>query len=180
MHSRHCGENSVTTRSPGATLVTPSPTRSTNPAPSWPSTVGAYPDRSTPEAVYISVWQTPQAASRTSTSPALGSARSSSVTFSGWPNCSSTAARIFTVFLLSADGRGRGAGARCPSSLRSVVALGVERVEHQLQHPRPVLGLHSLGRARGGEQQPQIERGGIGAQASLGTRRGQHALLGGG
>ena len=26
MHSRHCGENSVTTWSPGATLVTPSPT----------------------------------------------------------------------------------------------------------------------------------------------------------
>ena len=41
MHSRHCGENRVTTRSPGATLVTPSPTFSTKPAPSWPSTVGA-------------------------------------------------------------------------------------------------------------------------------------------
>ena len=31
MHSRHCGENSVTTWSPGATLVTPSPTSSTTP-----------------------------------------------------------------------------------------------------------------------------------------------------
>ena len=39
-HSRHCGEKSVTTWSPGATEVTSSPTRSTMPAPSWPSTVG--------------------------------------------------------------------------------------------------------------------------------------------
>ena len=44
----------------------------------------------------MSVWQTPQASRRTSTSPARGSARSTSVTFSGWANCSSTAARIFT------------------------------------------------------------------------------------
>ena len=35
------GENRVTTWSPGATLVTPSPTASTTPAPSCPSTVGA-------------------------------------------------------------------------------------------------------------------------------------------
>ena len=32
---------------------------STTPAPSWPRTVGAYPDGSTPDAVYMSVWQTP-------------------------------------------------------------------------------------------------------------------------
>src|SRR3954471_20839731 len=42
----------------------------------------------------MSVWQTPQATSRTSTSPAFGSASSTSVTFSGCPNSSSTAARI--------------------------------------------------------------------------------------
>ena len=40
MHSPHWGENSVTTWSPGSTSVTPSPTASTTPAPSWPSTVG--------------------------------------------------------------------------------------------------------------------------------------------
>ena len=40
-HSRHCGEKSVTTWSPGATDETPSPTRSTTPAPSWPRTAGA-------------------------------------------------------------------------------------------------------------------------------------------
>src|ERR1044072_4681301 len=43
----------------------------------------------------MSVWQTPHAFSRTSTSPALGPARSSSVTFRGCPTSSSTAARIF-------------------------------------------------------------------------------------
>ena len=41
MHSRHWGEKSVTTWSPGSSEVTPSPRRSTTPAPSWPSTVGA-------------------------------------------------------------------------------------------------------------------------------------------
>ena len=35
----------------GATDDTPSPTFSTTPAPSWPSTVGAYPDGSAPDAV---------------------------------------------------------------------------------------------------------------------------------
>src|SRR5689334_65937 len=42
----------------------------------------------------MSVWQTPQATSRTSTSPAFGSARSISWTASGAPNCSRTAALI--------------------------------------------------------------------------------------
>ena len=41
------------------------------------------------------MWQTPHAASRTSTSPASGSASSTSWTTSGCPNSSSTAARIF-------------------------------------------------------------------------------------
>ena len=40
-HSRHCGENSVTTWSPTRTSRTPSPIASTTPAPSWPSTAGA-------------------------------------------------------------------------------------------------------------------------------------------
>src|SRR4051794_19455601 len=96
MHWPHSGANSVITWSPGFTRATPSPTASTTPAPSWPSTHGAYPVGSAPEAVYRSVWQTPQAASRTSASPALGSARSTSCTDSGCPNSSRTAARIFT------------------------------------------------------------------------------------
>ena len=71
MHSPHSGANSVMTWSPGATSVTPGPIRSTTPAPSCPSTHGAYPDGSAPDAVYRSVWQTPHAASRTSTSRVL-------------------------------------------------------------------------------------------------------------
>jgi hypothetical protein len=43
------------------------------------------------------VWQTPQASSRTSTSPARGSARSTSWTTSGCANSSRTSARIFTA-----------------------------------------------------------------------------------
>src|ERR1044072_233835 len=43
----------------------------------------------------MSVWQTPQAASRTSTSPGPGGARATSCTTSGWANSSRTAARIF-------------------------------------------------------------------------------------
>src|ERR1700693_227731 len=96
MHSRHWGENRVTTWSPIAISLTPSPTASTTPAPSWPRTVGAYPDGSDPEAEYMSVWQTPQATSLTSTSPGRGSARSSSWTTSGRANSSNTAARTFT------------------------------------------------------------------------------------
>src|SRR3954451_5123856 len=45
----------------------------------------------------MSVWHTPQATRRTSTSPALGSARSISCTARGAPNSSSTAARTFMV-----------------------------------------------------------------------------------
>src|SRR3954468_22671016 len=45
----------------------------------------------------MSVWQTPVATRRTSTSPAFGSARSTSWTTSGAPNSSSTAARILMV-----------------------------------------------------------------------------------
>src|SRR4051795_6366472 len=45
----------------------------------------------------MSVWQTPQATRRTSTSPAFGSASSTSCTTSGAPNSSSTAARILIM-----------------------------------------------------------------------------------
>ena len=51
----HSGAKSVMTWSPGATSVTPGPTRSTTPAPSCPSTHGAYPVGSAPDAVYRSV-----------------------------------------------------------------------------------------------------------------------------
>src|SRR3954447_22119863 len=45
----------------------------------------------------MSVWQTPHASRRTSTSPAFGSSSSTSCTTSGSPNASSTAALILTT-----------------------------------------------------------------------------------
>src|SRR5947207_2428481 len=61
----------------------------------------------------MSVWHTPQATSRTSTSPARGAARSSSCTTSGRSNCSSTAARTLTAHpparaVTASSPRGRG------------------------------------------------------------------------
>src|SRR6516164_9484759 len=66
------------TRSPGATLVTPSPTSTTTPAPSCPSTPGSG-KGSAPSRVARSVWQMPTALICTRTSPGLGA---SSWTFS--------------------------------------------------------------------------------------------------
>src|SRR5215210_3993700 len=74
----------------------------------------------------MSVWQTPHAFNRTSTSPASGPARSSSVTFSGAPNSSRTAARIFMgpnatgVWLQVAHGvHGRAVDARLEVDVRA-------------------------------------------------------------
>src|SRR4051794_30706371 len=66
----------------------------------------------------MSVWQTPHASRRTSTSPAFGSARSSSWTTSGLPNFSRTAARIFMRETLSAIPFMRAFGSLqdCPTS----------------------------------------------------------------
>ena len=72
----------------------------TTPAPSWPSTQSVYPVGSAPDAEYRSVWQTPQASSRTRASPAFGSASSISWTTSGCPNSSSTAALTFIAAIL--------------------------------------------------------------------------------
>ena len=47
-HSRHSAVYSGITWSPGLTLVTPSPTSTTMPAPSWPSTAGNMPSGSSP------------------------------------------------------------------------------------------------------------------------------------
>ncbi|KAL2260927.1 hypothetical protein VTK26DRAFT_4929 [Humicola hyalothermophila] len=51
LHSRHSGVYSATTWSPGLTLVTPSPTDSTMPAPSCPRITGNAPSGSLPDSV---------------------------------------------------------------------------------------------------------------------------------
>ena len=56
------------TWSPTATAVTPSPTASTTPAPSWPSTAGSG-FGVAPVITFQSLWQTPLATMRTVTSP---------------------------------------------------------------------------------------------------------------
>src|SRR5689334_17713100 len=74
----------------------------------------------------MSVWQTPHAWRRTSTSPAFGPASSTSWTTSGSAKRSSTAARIFTDPILSGPERERmpGVGAREPEE---VPAVGLRR-----------------------------------------------------
>lgn len=57
---------------PGCTDVTPSPTLSTTPPPSWPRTQGNFPSGSAPLRVWASVWQTPEYRILTRTSPAFG------------------------------------------------------------------------------------------------------------
>ena len=79
------GTRQNATVSPGTTCVTPSPTCSTIPAPSCPSTIGWRPAPRCPSARCRSEWQTPAAATRTSTSPAAGGSSSSSHTSSGCP-----------------------------------------------------------------------------------------------
>src|SRR5574343_2040661 len=83
------------TWSPGLTLVTPSPTSTTMPAPAWPSATGNRPSGSSPLRVKASVWQTPVWVMRTSTSPFFGGATSISTICSGWPAAKATAARDF-------------------------------------------------------------------------------------
>ena len=80
LQAPHDGIMQSTTRSPGATCTTPSPTASTVPAPSCPSTIGQRRSPRRPSARCRSEWQTPQAAMRTSTSPALGGASVTSST----------------------------------------------------------------------------------------------------
>src|SRR5256885_13447764 len=58
-HSPHSAVYSGMTWSPGLTLVTPSPTSTTMPAPSWPSTAGEMPSRASPDSVNASGGQRP-------------------------------------------------------------------------------------------------------------------------
>src|SRR5215510_11452166 len=83
------------TWSPFFTLVTPGPTSTTMPAPSWPRTAGNSPSGSAPESVNSSVWQMPVALISTSTSPAFGPSSSTSAITSGLAFSKATAARVF-------------------------------------------------------------------------------------
>src|SRR6516225_8376509 len=58
---------------------------------------GNAPSGSAPDSVYASVWHTPVATLRISTSPFFGPARSTSSTLSGFPASHATAALVFIV-----------------------------------------------------------------------------------
>src|SRR6218665_1852290 len=103
-HSPHSAVYSGITWSPGLTLVTPSPTSTTTPAPSWPSTAGKMPSGSSPLSVKASVWHTPVWVILTSTSPLRGGATSSSTICRGSPALKATAARDFMGGLLVVKG----------------------------------------------------------------------------
>ena len=81
------------TWSPFFTEVTPGPTSTTTPAPSWPRIAGNSPSGSLPDSVNSSVWQMPVALISTSTSPAFGPSSCTVVTASGLPASNATAAR---------------------------------------------------------------------------------------
>src|SRR3546814_1047644 len=74
-------------------LVTPGPTSTTTPAPSWPRMAGNSPSGSAPDRVNSSVWQTPVALISTSASPALGPSSCTVSMLRGSPPSRATAAR---------------------------------------------------------------------------------------
>ena len=93
-HSAHAPQLASVDRatwSPGTTCVTPAPTASTTPAPSWPSTTGTGKGM-VPSTTDRSLWHSPAAEIATSTSPAPGSLTSrSSTTWICFPSNSDTA-----------------------------------------------------------------------------------------
>src|SRR5580704_2277208 len=96
---RHCGQlpqkpdRQATTWSPVRTVVTSGPTASTMPAPSWPSTIGrSSGKRPIPSTTCRSLWQTPVATVRTSTSRPKGLSMSMASIVSGSSTLRKTAA----------------------------------------------------------------------------------------
>src|SRR6185503_18361169 len=120
LHSRHSGVYSGMTWSPFLSVLTPGPTSTTTPAPSWPKMTGKSPSGSAPERVNSSVWQMPVARISTRTSPAFGPSSSTSTTSSGLPAAQAIAARVFIILAAPFSGhvqaavqREIGAGREC-------------------------------------------------------------------
>ena len=85
--------NEHTTWSPAFTRVTPGPTASITPAPSWPPTIGSRPVLS-PVWMCSSEWHRPDALKAIRTSPCRGSSSESSVTSHGLPGSLMIAALV--------------------------------------------------------------------------------------
>jgi hypothetical protein len=145
-HIPHAAIVVITTWSPGTTAVTPAPIFSTTPAPSWPSTAGAG-HAITPSSTLTSLWHTPVAAMRTSTSPASG-ARTSTSSRVSTPFSVCRIARIFHLLAAVANngntptvGWGRAVGpcgrAERRACLRALRGLPRSRPPGSARHPGP-------------------------------------------
>src|SRR5699024_1329826 len=184
--------NEHTTWSPGSTLVTPGPTASITPAPSWPPTIGNR-GGSEPSDRCRSEWHRPAAVYLTSTSPGPGSSRSSSMISNGSPMPDRTAALVFMMGVLSRRGpAGRAGGgacggpgahyARAPDSQLDVhrAGLGVEVESTLAQLAAPAGLLEATERHRGVEAVVLVHPHRAGLQAArdlvgLGDVLGPHA-----
>ena len=103
------GMNEQTTWSPGCTRVTPGPTSSMIPAPSWPPSTGAHGSGMSPVSRWSSEWQTPDAASLISASCSFGGSSSISSTLhpERVPGSQSSAPRVFIYFTAAPAATGR-------------------------------------------------------------------------
>src|SRR5215471_147672 len=92
--------------SPGLSVVTSAPTASTTPAPSWPRTIGrSSGKRPSPSTTWRSLWHTPVATVRTSTSRPQGWSMSTASIVSGSCTLRNTAASISIAFFLPKPAR---------------------------------------------------------------------------
>src|SRR5437660_5962880 len=165
----HEGMNAHTTWSPGSTRVTPGPTASITPEPSWPPTSGKRGSMS-PVWQCWSEWHSPATSKRISTSPSRGGSSSSSVTSQSWWGPRSTAALVLIAPPPPPVG---------PSAPHRPGHAGHQQQLLQLLLPRDVVPLHRRGEAAlGAERQPvqrHVPRGLIHARLQLVLRL--HARL---
>src|SRR5258707_7144131 len=121
-HSPQGTRQEITTRSSGRTFETDRPTRSTTPAPSWPSRIGNAMPQPFVCFTWRSVWQTPLATSRTSTSSAPTSSKPIGSTATSSPAATSMAPRSLTRRADAGD------------SSAEVLPCGLlVKIEHELQ-----------------------------------------------
>src|SRR5271155_2069116 len=122
------------TWSPFLTEVTPGPTSTTTPAPSWPRIAGNSPSGSAPDSVNSSVWQMPVALISTKTSPGRGPSSLTVVTSSGLPGAKATAARtsmIFPVCVSQTMTPGDSNGKSGAGHAAGVIQMALSAVEYQ-------------------------------------------------
>ena len=176
------------TWSPRRNVVTPGPTSTTTPAPSWPRMAGKRPSGSAPDRVNSSVWQMPLALISIRTSPALGPSSCTVSTVSGAPAACATAAFTSMRFapppmeppfcqLCATDGKGVGCPIRrigdttCSSCLPGAIHVAADC------RPRPLPRCPFGSRAAGGPRRcgRAAGRGALQGRVLARLRRGPRA-----